>query len=68
MARADTEMLLAHADAVEHAASLGGWVSDTDGARRTLSSAERAAWARDAAVLREAAYQMEESDVHHQAA
>lgn len=52
------ERLHAHADAVEHAAALGGWM-DPELGRRSLSEPERARWAADAAVLREAAYAIE---------
>ena len=49
------DMLLAHADAISHAAARGGWVDDRTGARHTLSNNSRDQWARDAAVLRAAA-------------
>ena len=49
-----------YADAIDHAAAIGGWVDDRSGHRRTLTPAERQAWARDAAVIREAAHATEE--------
>ena len=49
-----------YADAIDHAAAIGGWVDDRSGHRRTLTPAERQAWARDAAVIRQAAYAAEE--------
>lgn len=48
--------LHAHADAIEHAAALGGFMVAERQARRVLTPAERAQWAHDAAVIREAAY------------
>ena len=54
----DAARLHAHADAIEHAAARGGWV-DAEGERVPLSEPERAAWMRDAAVIREHAHAME---------
>jgi hypothetical protein len=51
--------LLEHADHVEHTAAVGGYVGPS-GQRRHLSDAERRTWAQSAAVLREAAHQMEQ--------
>ena len=64
MSTSTAEQLLAHADAIDHSAAVGGYLDERTGARRTLSQAEREQWAADAAVLREAAYQMqtEETD------
>lgn len=49
----------AHADAVEHTAASGGWVDDR-GRRFLIGLIERSEWARDAALLREEAYRMEQ--------
>jgi len=51
------QALLDHADAIDHAAALGGWRDDRTGVRMTLDQTQRDAWHRDAAVLREAAHQ-----------
>lgn len=56
--RVDAARLHAHADAIEHAAARGGWV-DAEGERTPLTEPERAAWVRDAAVIREHAHTME---------
>jgi hypothetical protein len=52
------EKLLEHADAIAHAAALGGYLDDRTGRRRTLAQAERERWAASAAILREAAHRM----------
>lgn len=66
MTTCTAEALHAHADAIEHAAALGGYsLQETRGGpttRRVLSPEEREQWARDAAVLRQAAYRMEGRD------
>jgi len=49
------ETLLAHADAVEHSAAVGGYVDDRTGRRVQLDETRRRQWAASAAVLREAA-------------
>jgi hypothetical protein len=64
MSTCTAEQLLAHADAIDHSAAVGGYLDERTGARRTLSQAEREQWAADAAVLREAAYQMQTEDTH----
>jgi hypothetical protein len=48
-----------YADAIDHAAAIGGYVDNATGQRCTLTPPERQAWARDAAVLRQAAYDIE---------
>ncbi|WP_200243063.1 hypothetical protein [Thiohalocapsa halophila] len=44
--------LLAHADAIEHAAARGGYVNDRTGARVRLEQPDRERWASFAALLR----------------
>lgn len=58
MSTSTADELLAHADAIDHSAAVGGYLDERTGARRTLSQAEREQWAADAAMLREAAHQM----------
>lgn len=53
--------LLAHADALEHVAALGGYLDPVSGSRVALGEAQRRAWAGDAAVLREAALSEQEA-------
>ena len=59
MTPCDPTTLHAHADAIEHAANLGGYVG-ADGQRVTLTQTEREEWAADAAVIRAAAYLQEQ--------
>lgn len=48
------QTLLAHAEAIKHAAVLGGWI-DAKGQRHTLTAEQCTQWARDALAIREAA-------------
>jgi hypothetical protein len=56
--------LHAHADALEHAAALGGFqLAAGSLTRRRFAQWERDQWARDAALIREAAYRLEQGVV-----
>lgn len=53
------DLLHQHANAIDHAAAIGGYKDDRTGQRVTLDQSKRAQWARDAALLREQALSME---------
>lgn len=53
MTHCTADRLIAHADALEHAAAVGGYIDDRTGQRVTLDAEARRGWALDAAVLRE---------------
>ena len=60
MSTCDPAALHAHADHLDHVAAVGGYHDDETGQRVILTQTEREAWAKDAAILRDIAHQMEQ--------